>query len=119
MAIIIEGDWYSSITCFKCGMKFYVPHDLYKHYKGDIDGVFKGFCCPNGHRMIFTGKTKLEELQNQIAHKDRVNDGLSTSLSSLHKVCDRRQRVISAVQGHKTRLKKKIEKLESPKGSVK
>ena len=46
------------VTCCECGIKFYIPDNLYHELKK----CHNTFCCPNGHKIFYPNKTEEERL---------------------------------------------------------
>lgn len=56
--------------CVNCGVVFAIPEELRAQRVYD----HKRFYCPNGHNMVYTGKTEAEKLQERL---DRTNQMLT------------------------------------------
>jgi hypothetical protein len=52
--------------CIKCGIKFGMPSE----YQKKLLESHKGFYCPNGHSMIYSGKTEAEKLREELKRKE-------------------------------------------------
>lgn len=50
-------------TCCNCGVPFALPRSLREECLKDHD---KRFYCPNGHNMVYTGKTEEQRLREQL-----------------------------------------------------
>ncbi len=55
-----------TVECANCGVAFAIPDKLYR--KRQDDG--KGFCCPNGHNLVFS-ESKADKLRKQVAELER------------------------------------------------
>lgn len=53
--------------CYKCGVIFGMPSDLYDYRRND----HQNFYCPNGHGQIFAAKSEAEKLREQLAEEKR------------------------------------------------
>lgn len=58
---------YATITCCSCGLCFAVPQAWERDRRRD----HLGFHCPNGHPLVFKGKSEEQRLKEQLAERDR------------------------------------------------
>lgn len=63
--------------CFKCGTLFAMTEDLWNRCQHDHS---KSFYCPNGHGMVFTGKSDREKLKEAQARETALRDQLDAAV---------------------------------------
>jgi len=63
--------------CFKCGVLFAMTEDLWDRCQRDHS---KSFYCPNGHGMVFTGKTDRQKLKEAEAREVALKDQLGAAV---------------------------------------
>jgi hypothetical protein len=67
MEISIETELKFKIEeCINCGIKFCIPLEFQKK----LLESHKSFYCPNGHSMIYSGKTEAEKLRDELKRKE-------------------------------------------------
>lgn len=93
------------LTCYErtCGIQFAAPSAWLKERRRD----HKGFHCPNGHSQHFPGKTREEELRDEL---NRTKDALDYQRQRGNRLEDDKTRLKHQVRAHKgvvTRLKNK------------
>lgn len=62
--------------CAACGVVFGIPQDLEKRRRSD----FKSFYCPNGHDLVFSGKSDEQKLKDAEAREVALRDQLDASI---------------------------------------
>ena len=77
--MIVTLDTYRFVTedCCECGILFAIPEELWDRCHRDHT---KPFYCPNGHRMVFTGKTDREKLKDAEARETALRDQLDSAV---------------------------------------
>ncbi len=63
--------------CCKCGVPFFMPAYLQKKLRAQPGETFY---CPNGHTMVYTGKTEADKLKDQLAAEAREKEHLTNRL---------------------------------------
>lgn len=85
MSVMLQVE-YEVVTCYKCGMPFWVPKDFDQQRRDD-----KGtFYCPHGHSQAYQGKTLRQQLdeakaraQAELARHDQTRAELETRTRAL------------------------------------
>ena len=86
----------SHITCYKCGISFWVK----SQYKNDLIECQNTFYCPNGHPQCFNGKTEAEK---QREAKERYKRWYEQARAEIYRLANSNR----ALKGVITRQKKK------------
>lgn len=55
-------------NCYECGVRIFMPADMERNRRRD----HQVFYCINGHGQHWSGKSDLEQLQAQLAEKERL-----------------------------------------------
>ena len=91
----------TTITCCTCAITFAVPDEWEARRRED----HKGFFCPNGHSLTFTGKTEAENLREQLdAEKARAEFWRKERDRNAQRA-DAADRRAAAARGQVTKLK--------------
>lgn len=91
--------------CITCGVPFAFPTELRQQRMDD----HKRFYCPNGHDMVFTGKSdaqKLREAQEALDSERRRHDATRDLLRH-------EERSHATTRGHVTRKKRELAKTKA------
>lgn len=60
---LTESVLLEATSCCSCGVAFAIPSTMLAKLRDN----HKGFYCPNGHSLVFNGKTEAERLRDQLA----------------------------------------------------
>lgn len=74
--------------CYSCSMVFMVTSDFQKKRVADKQNLF----CPNGHSMLYVGKTKEQILREELSAKNVELGRISTELAALKNKTKRKPR---------------------------
>src|SRR5436853_7851950 len=93
--------------CYSCHVLFAMPKEL----KSDLlkQRATRNFYCPNGHGQRYVGKTREQELAEQVERLERRATQLSAEVDQerlAHALAERRR---AAAQGQLTKTRKRIE----------
>lgn len=93
--------------CYSCHVLFAMPKELKDELLKQRAARF--FYCPNGHGQHYVGKTREQELAEQVERLERRATRLSAEVDqerTAHALADRRR---AAAQGQLTKARKRIE----------
>ncbi len=93
-------------SCFVCGVIFGLPKDLQSKLLEERRG--KNFYCPNGHAQVYIGKSKEQELREQL---EQANSRLAARQVQLDASRAKRktlERSNCAIQAHAKRVKTRV-----------
>jgi hypothetical protein len=85
-------------TCGECGITFAAPEDLINACKANHS---KGFWCPLGHHLYYTGETEAQKLTRQLRAAKSNSQWYQDQLGAA-------ERSKAALKGHLTRARNKI-----------
>ena len=91
-------------TCISCGVVFALPRSLQAECRKDHD---KSFFCPNGHPMVYGGKTEAERLREQLAASQRRAEMAESASRRYRDDAQAHKRQASAYKGQLTRARKR------------
>jgi hypothetical protein len=91
------------VTCSECGVSFGLPTTWLTGRRSD----HKTWYCPNGHTRYFPGKTKEEELRDELERVRKIAEMERKTAAQLHADKQRLRRQVSAQKGVATRLRNK------------
>lgn len=91
-------------TCCSCGVPFALPKTLRDACLKDHG---KEFYCPNGHQMVFTGKTAEQKLGEQLEASRRRAEMAEQSSRRYREDAQVARRQASAYKGQLTRARKR------------
>lgn len=86
-----------------CGISFAMPSRFVEGRRAD----HKTWYCPNGHPRHFPGKSREEELRDELNRMRRIAEMERKTAARLHEDKQRLRRQVSAHKGVATRLKNK------------
>jgi len=90
------------VTCASCGIVFGVPPGKIE----DLRKTHKDFYCPNGHMNYYQKKSREEKLEDQLNRTVR-------ELQSEKQCCEDKRRSLSATRGAVTKLKQRLEEVNT------
>lgn len=91
-------------TCCNCGVVFALPKSLKAECLEDHD---KLFYCPNGHKMVYTGKTEAQRLRGQLEASRRRAEMAEQSSRRYREDAQAHKRSAAAYKGQLTRARKR------------
>lgn len=108
MSTLLYTGSLTTTTCW-CGISHAVPTELYQHVRRQKeDGERQtGIYCPLGHTWVFSGKSKVQEKQEEIERLQRVAQAKEESLRLVRSQRDAAQRQASAYKGQATKARKR------------
>lgn len=106
--LLVTSTAFVAQTCCVCGVVFALNRD---HYDG-LQGNKKGFYCPNGHSLVFQGKTLDEQLAEAKQRAERLSKRLDLAErmeSEARQTIRQRDRSLAATRGQVTKLRKRAQ----------
>ena len=95
-----------TLTCGECGLSFAVPQTWVNQKRRDHTTWY----CPNGHSRVYRGKSREEELQEQVAREQRARQDVERSRDFWRGEHEQKSRSLVATRGVVTRLKNRVAK---------
>ncbi len=96
-------------SCINCGILFAFP-TWYKDRRLKDHGEFR---CPNGHSMIYSGKSEADKLREKLKAKERELEGANNSKKYYEGKFNDTQNILRATKGVVTRKKKELARVKN------
>lgn len=80
--VVLTGFRFVTEDCITCGTLFAMSEDLWDRRYRDR----KSFYCPNGHSMVFSGKTDADKLKDAEARETALRDQLGAAVREAESV---------------------------------
>lgn len=97
---------FSIETCAACGVIFGLPKRLEEKRRED----HTSFYCPNGHSLVFRGKSEAEKLRDELAKQKSQREFIEAQLATALLENDHRERQLRAAKGRITKIRNRVGK---------
>ena len=105
METLIRSQILVSMTCCNCGVLFAFPEELNEKFQRD-HGL--DFCCPNGHKQHYLGKTEEQKLQAELEREQQAREWAENRARKNFADAERQRRRVNAYKGVVTKMRNRI-----------
>jgi hypothetical protein len=96
--------------CCNCSMAFAMPGDFQRRMRDNPGPDGLSFCCPQGHRQYYTGKTEEQKLRERLAREEQAKTRLRSRLDQANADAAHQAAVARGYKGALVKTKRRIGK---------